>query len=205
VCIGTLQPQQRCLADISRKVDVDKDSDTSEEYCHGSIENKTVVLTHTEPQQNLSKPDEFKEHPSQERNGLPKLYLKDSECSQDFRSQPITTVTQTTVARTDNLMFVQNSEIITVMARYKEDILRFRFPCSGSIITLKNEVAKRIQMDVGIFDIKYLDDDNDWVKLTYDADLAECMEISLLSGRNVLRLLVTEIAAIIGSSCGSTG
>lgn len=60
-------------------------------------------------------------------------------------------------------------------------------------------------MDVGIFDIKYLDDDNDWVKLTYDADLAECMEISLLSGRNVLRLLVTEIAAIIGSSCGSTG
>jgi hypothetical protein len=38
VCIGTLQPQQRSLADISRKVDVDKDSDTSEEYCHGSIE-----------------------------------------------------------------------------------------------------------------------------------------------------------------------
>jgi hypothetical protein len=190
---------------ISRQVDVDEDSGISEEYCHRSIGNRTVVLTHAEPQQNMSKPDEFKEHASQERNVLPKLFLKDSECSQDFRSQLITTFTQTTVVCTDNLMSVQNSEIITVKARYKEDILRFHFPCSGSIITLKNEVAERIQMDVGIFDIKYLDDDNDWVKLTCDADLAECMEISLLSGRNVLRLLVTEIAAIIGSSCRSTG
>ncbi|KAF8725480.1 hypothetical protein HU200_020005 [Digitaria exilis] len=103
------------------------------------------------------------------------------------------------------LMSVQNSGIVTVKARYKEDLLRFRFPCSASIIALKYEVAKRIQIDVGVFDIKYLDDDHEWVKLTCDADLEECMEISRLSGSNVLRLLVTDISPILGSSCGSTG
>ncbi|GJN35707.1 hypothetical protein PR202_gb24509 [Eleusine coracana subsp. coracana] len=214
--LGTLEPQQKPLVDRSSQVEVIKasymrsssveptaHSGTSEESWHESLE--TVVLTLSKPQQNRNKPDEFKEHPSQEQNTLQRLFIQDSECLQDFRNHTISTVTQPTVVPTGNLMLVQNSEIITVKAHYKEDILRFRFRLSGSIITLKDEVAKRIHMDVGVFDIKYLDDDNDWVNLTCDADLAECMEIFLLSGRNALRLLVTDIAVNIGSSCGSTG
>ncbi|GJM94959.1 hypothetical protein PR202_ga11646 [Eleusine coracana subsp. coracana] len=214
--LGTLEPRQKPLVDISSQVEAIKASymrsssvepsahlETSEESCHEGLD--TVVLTLSKPQQNRNKPDEFKEHPSQEQNTLQRLFIKDSECSQDFRNHTISTVTQPTVVRTGNLMLVQNSEIVTVKARYKEDILRFRFRLSGSIVTLKDEVAKRIHMDVGVFDIKYLDDDNDWVNLTCNADLAECMEIFLLSGSNALRLLVTDIAVNIGSSCGSTG
>ncbi|KAK3140411.1 hypothetical protein QOZ80_5AG0400600 [Eleusine coracana subsp. coracana] len=214
--LGTLEPRQKPLVDISSQVEAIKASymrsssvepsahlETSEESCHEGLD--TVVLTLSKPQQNRNKPDEFKEHPSQEQNTLQRLFIKDSECSQDFRNHTISTVTQPTVVRTGNLMLVQNSEIVTVKARYKEDILRFGFRLSGSIVTLKDEVAKRIHMDVGVFDIKYFDDDNDWVNLTCDADLAECMEIFLLSGSNALRLLVTDIAVNIGSSCGSTG
>lgn len=110
-----------------------------------------------------------------------------------------------TVLSPGRMMSPQNSGIVTVKAHYKEDILRFRFPCSGSLRTLKDEVAKRIQIDViGSFYIKYLDDDHEWVNLTCQADLEECMEIYLLSGLNVLRLLVTDNAVILGSSHGSS-
>jgi hypothetical protein len=109
-----------------------------------------------------------------------------------------------TVIPPGRLILPRDSGIVTVKARYKEDILRFRFPCSGSVSALKDEVAKRIPVDVGNFEIKYLDDDHEWVNLTCEADLEECMEIYQLSGSSFMRLLVADIAFILGSSCGST-
>jgi frataxin-like iron-binding protein CyaY len=100
---------------------------------------------------------------------------------------------------------MQNSGTVTIKASFKEDVIRFRFPCSSSVMILKDEVAKRLRMDAGMFDIKYLDDDHEWVKLACNADLEECMEISRHSGTHVIRLLVSDIAAHIGSSCGSSG
>ncbi|TVU18563.1 hypothetical protein EJB05_34669 [Eragrostis curvula] len=211
--LRTSQPQHRFLADISTLVEVEKASNLSssgepsthsgmsDESYHGGPAKNTLDQKVIEPQ-NMCKQKE----PFQGQNLLfPSLFVNGSESSQYFRNHVISSVTQPTAVPTGNPMSMQNSEIITVKARYKEDILRFRFPLTGSFVTLKEEVAKRVQMDVGVFDIKYLDDDNEWVKLTCDADLAECMEISLLSSSNVLRLLVTDIAVIIGSSCGSTG
>ncbi|KAI4963153.1 hypothetical protein ZWY2020_019649 [Hordeum vulgare] len=82
---------------------------------------------------------------------------------------------------------------------------RFRFRVLAAAMALKDEVAKRLRMDAGMFDIKYLDDDHEWVKLACNADLEECIEISRHSGTHVIRLLVSDVAAHIGSSCGSSG
>ncbi|KAM0877687.1 hypothetical protein ACQ4PT_035338 [Festuca glaucescens] len=155
-------------------------SQTSEGSLRGSLGNMTSVCkTFIRPQRNLCNP----EVPFEEQDLLlSRMLLKDS--------------VRPTV--------ISSGRIVTVKARYKEDILRFRFPYSGSVSTLKDEVAKRIHIDVGNFVIKYLDDDHEWVNLTCEADLEECMEIYQLSGNSVMRLFVTDIAVVLGSSCGST-
>uniref|UniRef100_A0A5B6ZGF0 Uncharacterized protein n=2 Tax=Davidia involucrata TaxID=16924 RepID=A0A5B6ZGF0_DAVIN len=94
---------------------------------------------------------------------------------------------------------------ITMKATYREDIIRFRLSLNSGIVKLKEEVAKRLKLEVGTFDIKYLDDDHEWVLIACDADLQECADISKSSGRNIIRLLVHDIMANLGSSCESTG
>ncbi|KAL0326687.1 UNVERIFIED_CONTAM: protein NLP7 [Sesamum angustifolium] len=67
---------------------------------------------------------------------------------------------------------------ITIKAAYREDIIRFRIPIDSGIVKLKEEVAKRLKLELGTFDIKYLDDDHEWVLIACDADLQECIDIS---------------------------
>ncbi|KAJ0805680.1 putative transcription factor Nin-like family [Helianthus annuus] len=94
------------------------------------------------------------------------------------------------------------TKTITIKASYKEDIIRFRLAANSGIFTLKEEVAKRLKLDVGTFDVKYLDDDHEWVLIACDADLQECVD---LSGCNIIRLSVLDLSTNFGSSCESSG
>ncbi|KAJ9555716.1 hypothetical protein OSB04_010330 [Centaurea solstitialis] len=94
---------------------------------------------------------------------------------------------------------------ITIKASYREDIIRFRVAANSGIVNLKEEVAKRLKLDIGTFDIKYLDDDHEWVLIVCDADLQECVELSVSSGCNIIRLLVHDLSTNLGSSCESSG
>ncbi|XP_010529654.1 PREDICTED: protein NLP7-like isoform X2 [Tarenaya hassleriana] len=94
---------------------------------------------------------------------------------------------------------------VTIKASYKEDIIRFRISSSSGLMELKEEIAKRLKLDAGTFDIKYLDDDSEWVLIACDVDLQECLDISGFSGSSLVRLLVQDVMANPGSSCESTG
>ncbi|CAH8314282.1 unnamed protein product [Eruca vesicaria subsp. sativa] len=94
---------------------------------------------------------------------------------------------------------------VTIKASYKENIIRFRISSGSGIIELKDEVAKRLKLDAGTFDIKYMDDDNEWVLIACDVDLQDCLEIPRSSGSNIVRLLVHDVTTNLGSSCESTG
>ncbi|CBI34539.3 unnamed protein product, partial [Vitis vinifera] len=94
---------------------------------------------------------------------------------------------------------------MTIKATYRDDIIRFRIPLTSGIVELKEEVAKRLKLEVGTFDIKYLDDDHEWVLIACNADLQECMDISWTTGSNIIRLLVQDLMTNLGSSCESTG
>ncbi|KAL2324542.1 hypothetical protein Fmac_023600 [Flemingia macrophylla] len=93
---------------------------------------------------------------------------------------------------------------VTIKATYREDIIRFRVPLTCSIVELKEEVAKRLKLEVGTFDIKYLDDDHEWVLIACDADLQECMDVSRSSGSNIIRVLVHDITSNLGNSSESS-
>lgn len=99
----------------------------------------------------------------------------------------------------------QKSKSLTIKATYKDDIIRFRIPTDSGIVQLKEEIAKRFKLEVGTFDVKYLDDDHEWVLIACDADLQECIDLSRSAGSRAVRLLVHETSSNLGSSCESNG
>mgnify|MGYP004709966395 CR=1 FL=1 len=93
---------------------------------------------------------------------------------------------------------------ITIKATYREDIIRFRLPLDSGIDRLKEEIAKRLKLELGTFEIKYLDDDNEWVLIACDADLQECADVSISAASNLIRLVVYDLMPLLGSSCESS-
>ncbi|PNY04272.1 protein NLP6-like [Trifolium pratense] len=95
-------------------------------------------------------------------------------------------------------------KIVTIKATYRDDIIRFRVSLNCGIVELREEISKRLKLEVGTFDIKYLDDDQEWILVACDADLQECIDILTSSGSNTIRLVVHDIVSILGSSVESS-
>lgn len=82
--------------------------------------------------------------------------------------------------------------IITVKVTFGSDTVRFKLATSrASFLELRDEVARRLNVDVGTnFTLKYLDDDEEWMLLACDADLQESIEVMRLSGQHAIKLMV---------------
>lgn len=85
-----------------------------------------------------------------------------------------------------------SSSKITVKATYKEDTVRFKFESSAGCSWIYQEVARRFQLQNGTFQLKYLDDEDEWVMLVNDADLQECIEIMDCLGARCVKFLVRD-------------
>uniref|UniRef100_A0A1J3HZB4 Protein NLP6 n=1 Tax=Noccaea caerulescens TaxID=107243 RepID=A0A1J3HZB4_NOCCA len=101
------------------------------------------------------------------------------------------------------------SKLVSIKAAYREDIIRFKIsPESVTIVELKQQVAKRLKLETSAFDLKYLDDDNEWVSVSCDADLSECLldtsSVATAAKANTLRLSVHDVISNFGSSCESS-
>ncbi|KAL0286490.1 UNVERIFIED_CONTAM: protein NLP9 [Sesamum angustifolium] len=92
---------------------------------------------------------------------------------------------------------------ITVKAVYRDDTIRFKFEPSSGCFELYEEVGKRFRLERGQFQLKYRDDDEEWVMLVNDLDLHECLEILDFLGTRTVKFLVRDVPSATGSS-GST-
>lgn len=92
---------------------------------------------------------------------------------------------------------------IIVKATYKEDIIRFKFDPSAGCFQLYEEVARRLKLQNGTFQLKYLDDEEEWVMLVSDSDLQECLDILESLGKRSVKFLVRDISCNVGSSGSS--
>nr|VDD04586.1 unnamed protein product [Brassica oleracea] len=97
------------------------------------------------------------------------------------------------------------STTLTVKATYREDTIRFKFESSVGCSQLYKEVGKRLKLQEGSFQLKYLDDEEEWVLMVTDSDLQECLEILYGMGKHTVKFLVRDLPAPIGSSGGSNG
>ncbi|KAL8151470.1 hypothetical protein V2J09_021278 [Rumex salicifolius] len=86
---------------------------------------------------------------------------------------------------------------------YREDTVRFKFDPAAGYLCLYEEVAKRFRLQLMSFQLKYLDDEDEWVLLQSDQDLEESVEVMEFVGRQCMKILVRESACVMGSSGSS--
>lgn len=100
-------------------------------------------------------------------------------------------------------LIFQTGPSITVKATYKDDTVRLKFLLSMGSHYLLEEIAKRFKLLTGTFQVKYKDDEEEWVMLENDADLQECVDIFETVGSRSLKLQVRDVPCNFGSSAGS--
>ncbi|KAL1190183.1 Protein NLP3 [Cardamine amara subsp. amara] len=80
-----------------------------------------------------------------------------------------------------------------VKVMFRDSKLRMSLQPHSRLKDLRKEIAKRFGMDdvlTSNFSLKYLDDDQEWVLLTCDADLDECIQVYKSSLKETIRILV---------------
>ncbi|CAN8280089.1 unnamed protein product [Cochlearia groenlandica] len=100
-----------------------------------------------------------------------------------------------------------STSTLTVKATYRDDTIRFKLdPYAVVCSQLYREVGKRFKLQDGAFQLKYLDDEEEWIMLVTDSDLHECLEVLNSMRKHTVKFLVRDSPlAAIGSSAGSNG
>ncbi|OIW14789.1 hypothetical protein TanjilG_05410 [Lupinus angustifolius] len=76
-----------------------------------------------------------------------------------------------------------------VKVTYGDEKSRFRMPTTWSYENLLQEIGMRFHIsNMSKFNVKYLDDDCEWVLLTCDADLEECIDVCQSSENRTIKL-----------------
>ena len=86
----------------------------------------------------------------------------------------------------------QNAEAnMRVKATFDSEKVRFRLNPECNFQELKHEIAKRLSIvDTSSLILKYLDDDSEWVLMTCDADLQECLHVYKLADIQTIKISV---------------
>ncbi|WCJ44711.1 Plant regulator RWP-RK family protein [Euphorbia peplus] len=100
----------------------------------------------------------------------------------------------------------QETEAQRVKVTFGNEKIRFRLPSHWKFDDLLEEIARRFKIDdIKIYDLKYLDDDNEWVLLTCDDDLEECLDVCQSSPNHTIRLSLQISSHVLGGSSSSYG
>ncbi|KAM0024145.1 putative transcription factor Nin-like family [Helianthus debilis subsp. tardiflorus] len=84
-----------------------------------------------------------------------------------------------------------NNNLITIKAEYANDMIKFCLPNSQStFMIVQQEIGKKFKLIIGTYNLKYLDEDGDWICLTSDEEMIECIKSSTKLDRIVVRLCV---------------
>lgn len=73
--------------------------------------------------------------------------------------------------------------MVTIRAKYVNDItLKFGLSMSAGITELRQQVAKRLNLEPGTYNIMYKDEDGEVILLACDEDLQDCIRASKTLG-----------------------
>ncbi len=85
---------------------------------------------------------------------------------------------------------IDTTSAITVKATVGTDTVRFKFPSGSGYLDLRDHIQCRLKLESRSFDLKYLDDDEEWMLLASEADLQECLQVTQGTQQRAIKLLV---------------
>ncbi|XP_031390174.1 protein NLP2-like isoform X2 [Punica granatum] len=109
---------------------------------------------------------------------------------------------------TNNILNPPESSLFRVKATYGEEKIRFTLQPSWGFLDLQREIGRRFGIDdFSMIHVKYLDDDREWVLLTCDADLEECIDVYRASSQSrMIRISLHQASKLdLNHSLGSSG
>ncbi|KAJ6953194.1 protein NLP4-like [Populus alba x Populus x berolinensis] len=106
----------------------------------------------------------------------------------------------------DSSRLSQETDAHRLKVTYGNEIIRLRMSNKWGFKDLLQEIVRRFNIDdIHRFDLKYLDDDSEWVLLTCDDDLEECIAICGSSDNQTIKLLLEVSPRPLGRSAHSSG
>ncbi|WOH16343.1 hypothetical protein DCAR_0935894 [Daucus carota subsp. sativus] len=82
----------------------------------------------------------------------------------------------------------QDFNMMTIKVTYDARIIKFKLSTSSGLEELENSVIKRLNLDRKSFCLKYQDDADDWIDITCDEDVLECMEVSRSLKKSIIEM-----------------
>lgn len=126
-----------------------------------------------------------------ETKKLPGHSSEYSPCSSQPDPKQVATVASFNTSQPENAP--KDVGFVTVKATYRDDIIKFELPCASKMVDLRKEVTKRLKLKIGSFEIKYLDEDEDWVLIACDEDLGSCIATNISLGRKITKMMIPPI------------
>ncbi|KAD5508239.1 hypothetical protein E3N88_15942 [Mikania micrantha] len=101
----------------------------------------------------------------------------------DTNEENVTTQDPLTVNINKNIMFIK--------AENEDDMIKFNLPVlQATFATIKKTIGEKFKLLVGTFKLKYLDEDGDWILLTSNEEMNDCIHNLRKSDRILIRLRV---------------
>ncbi|KAJ0615739.1 putative transcription factor Nin-like family [Helianthus annuus] len=99
-----------------------------------------------------------------------------------------------------------NKNMLTIKAEYVDDMIKFHLTVSQAIfVHVEKEIGKKFKLTDKTYKLKYLDEDGDWISLTSDVEMADCIKSSRKPDRTVVRVRVLPSPQQISNPSGSLG
>nr|GEU71886.1 protein NLP7-like isoform X1 [Tanacetum cinerariifolium] len=87
-----------------------------------------------------------------------------------------------------------DSNTLTIKAEYGDDLIKFHLPISlATFEAIETEICDRFMLVPATYKLKYLDEVKEWILMTSDQDMRDCIKSSKLINSTALRLRVLRL------------
>ncbi|THF94446.1 hypothetical protein TEA_019228 [Camellia sinensis var. sinensis] len=103
---------------------------------------------------------------------------------------PFNQASATVVHANPHNIAIEDANIVTMRAKYINNItIKFRLSLSPGQVELQQQIAKRLHLEAGSYNVKYKDEEDHVILIACDDDLQDCISTYRLLGTSIVVLI----------------